>query len=172
MVHWLGVHWLDQLRFLNGCDVTEVSAMFETRTQGIDVEDTAAITLRFENSMIGSVQCGYVLDGTPDQVAIRIYGDRGWVNWQNDAPEFIVHSSDERWRTAPIRTFRFELDTFAGYGGAMGRAHMEHFFAAIRGDQPIGTGARDVLAVLRILDAIEASDRSGCRTQLAGASPT
>lgn len=166
MVHWLGVHWIDQMLFLNGGDVSEVAAMLDTRNAGIDVEDTAAITLRFANRMIGSIACGYVLDGTPDQVAIRVHGDKGWVIWLNDAPEFTAHSSDERWRSAPIRTFRFELDSFAGYGGAMGRAHMEDFLAAARGEAPVGNGARNALAVLRILDAVELSDQTGCRTRL------
>ena len=87
MVHWLGVHWIDQMLFLNGGELTDLSAMLDTRAQGIDVEDTAAITLRFADRMIGSINCGYVLDGTPDQVSMRVHGDKGWVIWQNDSPE-------------------------------------------------------------------------------------
>lgn len=166
MVHWLGVHWIDLLLFLNGGEVSEVAAMLDTRTQGIDVEDTAAIILRFGDRMIGSINCSYVLDGTPDQDAVRIHGAKGWVIWHNDGPEFTVHSSDERWRAAPVRTFRFELEPFAGYAGAMGRAHMEAFLAAVRGDAPIGAGARETLTVLRILDAIEDANRTGCRASL------
>lgn len=166
MVHWLGVHWIDQMLFMNGGAVTDVAAMLDTRNEGIDVEDTAAITLRFADRMIGSITCGYVLDGTPDQVSIRVYGDKGWVVWLNDAPEFTAHSSDERWQTAPLRTFRFELDAFAGYGGAMGRAHMQDFLSVVRGEQPVRDGARNVLDVLRILDAVEQSGQSGCRTHL------
>jgi predicted dehydrogenase len=166
MVHWLGVHWIDQMLFLNGGDVTELSAMLDTRTDGIDVEDTAAITLRFANRMIGSITCGYVLDGTPDQLSMRIHGDKGWVIWQSDNPEFTVHSSDNRWKSAPVRTFRFELSPFAGYGGAMGKAHMEDFLAAVRGEAPVGSGARDILRVLRILDAVQESNRTGCRVPI------
>lgn len=167
MVHWLGVHWIDQMLFLNGGKLVDLSAMLDTRADGIDVEDTAAITLRFANRMIGSIACGYVLDGAPDQVSMRVHGDRGWVIWQNDSPEITVHSSDERWQFAPMRTFRLEQSPFAGYGGAMGRAHMEAFLAAVRGEAPIGRGARDILHVLRILDAIQESDRTGCRVSLA-----
>ncbi len=166
MVHWLGVHWIDQMLFLNGGDLTELSAMLDTRTAGIDVEDTAAITLRFADRMIGSIACGYVLDGTPDQVSMRVHGDKGWVIWQNDSPEITVHSSDERWKSAPQRTFGFQLSPFGGYGGAMGRAHIEDFLAAARGEAPIGNGAREILRVLRILDAVQESDRIGCRVAL------
>ena len=114
MVHWLGVHWIDQMLFLNGGELTELSAMLDMRSTGIDVEDTAAITLRFADRMIGSIACGYVLDGTPDQVSMRIHGDKGWVIWQNDSPEISVHSSDDRWKSAPQRTLRFELSPFGG----------------------------------------------------------
>jgi predicted dehydrogenase len=166
MVHWLGVHWIDQMLFFNGGELTELTAMLDTQADEIDVEDTAAITLRFANRMIGSIACGYVLDGTPDQVSMRLHGDKGWVIWQNDSPEITVHSSDARWRSAPQRTLRFELSPFAGYGGAMGRAHMEDFLAAARGDAPVGSGARDILRILRILDAVQESNRIGCRVRL------
>ncbi len=163
MVHWLGVHWIDQMLFLNGGPLTDLTAMLDTRASGIDVEDTAAITLRFADRMIGSIACGYVLDGTPDQVSLRIHGDKGWVVWQNDNPEITVHSSDARWKSDPQRTLRFELSPFGGYGGAMGRAHMEDFLAAARGDAPVGAGARHILGILLILDAIQEADRTGCR---------
>jgi predicted dehydrogenase len=169
MVSWLGVHWLDQLAFFNGTEVEEVSAMLDMRSDGIDVEDTAAIALRFADRMIGSISCGYVLDGTPDQIAIRLHGTTGWVIWQNDAPEITVHSSDARWQSAPVRTFRFELAPFAGYGGAIGKAHMEAFLAAARGEAPAGSGGRDALRILRFLDAIQESDRTGCRTRVTSA---
>lgn len=171
MVHWLGVHWIDQMLFLNGGELAELSATLETRADGIDVEDTAAIALRFADRMIGTISCGYVLDGTPDQVSMRVHGDKGWVIWQNDNPEITVHSSDERWRSAPQRTLRFELSPFGGYGGAMGRAHMEDFLAAVRGDAPVGSGARHILRVLRILDAIQESNCTGCRVRIPAEAP-
>ena len=40
---------------------------------------------------------------------------------------------------------------------------MEDFLAAARGEAPVGSGARDILRILRILDAIQESDRTGCR---------
>ena len=43
---------------------------------------------------------------------------------------------------------------------------MEEFLAAARGETPVGSGARDILRVLRILDAIQESDRTGCRVSL------
>ncbi len=165
MVHWLGVHWIDQMLFLNGGELTDLSAMLDMRADGIDVENTATITLRFADRMIGSIACGYVLDGTPDQVSMRIHGDkvrssgRTTIRKSRCTPPT---TAGNRRRSAPSA----QLSPFAGYGGAMGRAHMDDFLAAARGEAPIGNGARDILRVLRILDAIQESDCTGCRVSL------
>ena len=42
--------------------ITEVSAVLATRSgEAIDVEDAAALSLRFQSGMIGTFQAGYML---------------------------------------------------------------------------------------------------------------
>jgi predicted dehydrogenase len=43
---------------------------------------------------------------------------------------------------------------------------MEDFLAAARGEAPTAAGARDILRILRILDAVQESNRTGCRVRL------
>jgi hypothetical protein len=50
----------------------------DTSADGIDVEETAAIALRFEDRMIGSAACSYVLDSTPRRLSVRVHGTTGW----------------------------------------------------------------------------------------------
>ena len=69
ILHWLGCHWLDFMRWSTSAEVSEVSAILDTLSgEQIDVEDTAAVSLRFDNGMIGSLHCTYAIDKMPHQL--------------------------------------------------------------------------------------------------------
>jgi predicted dehydrogenase len=162
ILHWLGCHWIDLLWFVTEREVTAVGPMLDTLSgEAIDVEDTAVVTLRDEGGMLATINCAYVLDQGPDQVAIALRGTLGWLTWDGVGPELRVRSTHPDWATAPTRTLRFEPDQVGGYGGAMGIDALRRFFASFREEtSPLFTPA-DALRVLRVLDAAEASSRTG-----------
>ena len=62
MLAWLGCHYLDLMHYVIDDDVVAVSA--EVATRGgteIDVEDVAALTLRFRSGAVGTLHVGYTL---------------------------------------------------------------------------------------------------------------
>jgi predicted dehydrogenase len=160
ILHWLGCHWIDLLSLVTGSEAASVNAMLETRSgEAIDVEDVAAVSLAYDNGMIASLHCAYVLESGTDQVAIRFAGTKGWMSWDGVGPELRVRSAHPAWTTAPNRTLRFEPDPAPGYGGAMGMAAMQTFIASFRdGGTPEFT-TRDTLRVLDVLDAANRSSR-------------
>jgi predicted dehydrogenase len=77
---WLGIHWLDLAMYLTGTVITEATgAIANVGGQPITVEDSAVATLRFDNGMLGSLNCGYYLDRSY-HTQIRIWGSKGWLN--------------------------------------------------------------------------------------------
>ncbi|HEV3022165.1 MAG TPA: Gfo/Idh/MocA family oxidoreductase [Pirellulales bacterium] len=76
---WLGIHWLDLALYITGLAVAEVAG-FTTVVGGqpIDVEDAAAISLRFGNGGLGTFTSGYYLD-KGYQSHIQIWGEHGWL---------------------------------------------------------------------------------------------
>ena len=167
MLHLLGCHWLDLIRWLTGAEVTEVAAILDTLSgESITVEDTAALSLRYSNGMIGSLHCAMVTDTESSQLYLGLRGTKGWMRWERGGPELVVRSTRSEWAAAPTRTFRFQQDAIGGYGGGAGLAARRHFIASIRDGAPSLFTADDALRVLEVLDAARESSRTGLRVAL------
>ena len=76
---WLGIHWLDLAMYLTGSRIVEVAGFTgNVGGQPIDVEDSAAVAMRFENGAFGTATSGYYLD-TGYHSHIKIWGEQGWL---------------------------------------------------------------------------------------------
>lgn len=160
ILHWLGCHWLDLMCYVSRLEVAGVSAVMETRSgEAIDVEDTAALSLRFANGAVGSLHAAYTTGGNDLYFGVR--GDLGWAHWDRSLPEITAYSEHPSWSVAPRRTLTFELPAVRGYGGAAGRQSLRSFFAAFRDGVPPMFTTADARRVLEVLDAAAESARSG-----------
>lgn len=169
ILHWLGCHWLDLMRWTTSSEVTEVAAILDTLSgEPISVEDTAALSLRFSNGMIGSLHSAYVTDATSDQLYFGLRGTDGWLRWERSGPELEVRSSNPQWIGAPTRKIRFDPDPVGGYGGSAGIAARRSFIASFREGAPPMFTPDDALRVLEVLDAAQESSRTGKRVTLSG----
>jgi len=76
---WLGVHYLDLIRFITGLRIQQVCGFVgNVGGQPIEVEDSAVLSLRFENGTLGTMQSAYYLErGYHSQ--ILIWGSLGWL---------------------------------------------------------------------------------------------
>ena len=167
ILHWLGCHWLDFMRWVAASEVAEVSAVMSTLSEyPISVEDTASLSLRYTNDMVGSLHCGYVTDQATDQLFFGLRGSLGWVTWERDQPEFVARSIHPSWETAPLRRMRFESEPIGGYVGATGLAAMKHFVASFRDGLKPAFRCEDALRVLDVLDAAHDSAATGRRVKL------
>lgn len=76
---WLGIHWLDLAMHLTGSKITEVAGFAgNVGGQPIDVEDSAALALKFDNGTFGTMTSGYYLDKGYHS-HIKIWGSGGWM---------------------------------------------------------------------------------------------
>ena len=162
MLHWLGSHWIDFMRWSTSSEIVQVAAVMDTLSgEAIDVEDTAAVSLRFDNGMIGSLHVTYTTDKATDQLFFGLRGTLGWLNWERSGPEIEVRSTHPAWVPGQTRVLRFTSDQVDGYGGIVGITALNRFIAAIReGAAPVFT-PDDSLRVLEVLDAAQESSRAG-----------
>ena len=76
---WLGIHWLDLATYLTGTHATHVTGFAaNVGGQPLDVEDSAAVALRYANGTLGTVTSGYYLD-RGYHTHIKIWGSHGWL---------------------------------------------------------------------------------------------
>jgi predicted dehydrogenase len=76
---WVGIHWLDLLLHVSGLKIKDVAGFAGVvGGQPIDIEDSAALSMRFDNGGHGTMLCGYYLDrGYHSHV--KIWGEKGWL---------------------------------------------------------------------------------------------
>ncbi len=103
---WLGIHWLDLAMHLTGATITDVAGFSgNVGGQPLEVEDSNALALRFDNGIFGTMTSGYYLERGYHQ-HIKIWGDKGWL-WlceQNESPLQWQSSTDPK--VTGIQTFK------------------------------------------------------------------
>jgi predicted dehydrogenase len=76
---WVGIHWLDLVLHITGLKVKQVTGFAGVvGGQPIDIEDSAALTLRFDNGSFGTMTSGYYLD-KGYQSHVQVWGEHGWL---------------------------------------------------------------------------------------------
>jgi predicted dehydrogenase len=177
ILSWLGCHYLDLICYFMQDRIAEVSAILAVRSgEAIDVEDSAALSLRFQSGMIATFQAGYMLPfsgagylGPAYDSYIAIRGAEGNIVWypaQKGDPYFAAESATPAWKTSPQRTFHYQLPQCDAYGGVYGVKFVQDFLNAIETNtEPMITG-KDALHVLRIIDAAYVSNETGRRVRV------
>ncbi len=103
---WLGIHWLDLALFITGLKVKQTAGFAGVvGGQPLDVEDSAAVALRFDNGTFGTMTAGYYLD-KGYQSHIQIWGEHGWLRLasiEDVADGMVQHEGNEGAEGAALR---------------------------------------------------------------------
>ncbi len=156
-------HHVDLLRFVSGCDAVEVSAVAR-QAAGRDVEDSVAVSVRFEGGAVGTLLGSASTRGAPAS-RLELWGEIGTVQLEPEPRLYTERALPGllpgRWNTLPA----VPVDERTAF--------VERFAACVlEGRQPDVTAA-DGLAVQAVVDAVYRSIRTGGRqpVQLAGPRP-
>lgn len=164
ILHWLGCHFIDLLRFVTGRRIVAVSAMTATVQPGISVEDVACLSARLEGGAIGTLRCGYVNNvassGYEDYQLMTAYeGSAGQIaHFPSGA--LTVRALSRITPDAPLgelREMRIEAARVGGYAYAL----LDEVVRATREDRTPLLTAEDALYVLRVIEAAQESARRG-----------
>lgn len=176
ILSWLGCHWIDLIRFLVQDEVESVSAIVGTLNgEAIDVEDTATVSMRFNNGALATLHAGYLLptsvsgyQGASYDTYLALRGRDGYITWSPmEESVFRVESVAPGWSVAPRREFRYTMAPSEAYGGAYGLMFVRQFIrSAMLKEAPPNTGD-DALRVLRIIEAAYESSVTGRTVKIA-----
>ncbi|MDQ0692580.1 Gfo/Idh/MocA family protein [Arthrobacter sp. W4I7] len=171
-------HAIDQVLFLLGDRVTEVSARLQTFVdqrpgaeglEDVTVDDAAWATLTLASGAIASVEASRVATGRKNSLQIEIYGDKGALRFDLENLNQLQFLD----ATAPAREQGFRrivvtepehpyLDAWWPQGHIIGWEHtftheIRDFLLAIDGGTEPSPSFEDGLEVQRILAAVEES---------------
>jgi predicted dehydrogenase len=151
-----GCHMFDLARNLGG-PVSEVFCRTATVKFETELEDTAAVSLRFESGALGSLETAWTATGWEEGFAI--YGTRGSIEYSNRTGRRLLRhqfreSPSAGWGDPAATTW--ELAAASDY-----TRHIAAFLAAIRGEGEVPcTGEDGREAVRLVLAAYQSASTS------------
>lgn len=88
------VHDLNTIRYLTGLEAVRVYSEYDTFTTPVEVEDYIAVTYRYENGAIGTLEAGSAIRGRdPFGAYNRIYGEDGQIVLSNPPKIYLTRES-------------------------------------------------------------------------------
>ena len=149
----IGVHAIDDLQFLLGQQVVELTAITDGQTPERPLEDLATMCLRFDGGTIGTMCCGMRLPEFQNDVAL--YGSEGKVmladgSWPRLQGELRVSSETVNTNVA------YEPD----YVYLVAR-NIEDFQRAIAEDRDPAASGKHGLKLVQLTEAMAESAKTG-----------
>ena len=106
----IGTHAAHLAEYVSGCRITQIDAMLNTFIPGRRLDDDSSMLLRFDNGASGVLMATQVAVGEENNLAVRVYGEKGSIEWRQVEPNTLVLRSLD----APTQILR----TGWGYLGA------------------------------------------------------
>lgn len=152
---WVGIHWLDLLLYVSGLRIKDVAGFAGVvGGQPLDIEDSAALSMRFDNGGHGTMLCGYYLDkGYHSHV--KLWGESGWLQLAAVEEEPLEWYSTRDTREPKVERFPYPRGE---------RGYLPFMRACVRAsaglEEPPVNG-REALHVLRSIFAFYEAARTG-----------
>jgi predicted dehydrogenase len=82
----IGTHAYNLLRFVTGLKTEAVSADLQSFVPGRKLDDNVQVMLRFRGGARGMLWASQVAVGNENGLQLRVYGDKGSIEWRQDNP--------------------------------------------------------------------------------------
>jgi len=88
----IGTHAYNLAGFVTGLEVESLAADIQAFVDGRQVDDNAHVMLRFKGGARGMLWSSQVAPGNENALRIRVYGDKGGLEWAQENPNNLWHS--------------------------------------------------------------------------------
>lgn len=125
----IGTHAAHLAEYISGLRITHVCAHLNTFVAKRLLEDDGDVLLKFDNGASGTLMASQVAAGEENALRIRIYGEKGGLEWRQQEPNTLI----ARWLDRPtelIRTGVGELSGFATHNTRTPAGHPEGYLEA------------------------------------------
>lgn len=85
----IGTHAYNLACFITGLEADELAADLDAFVPGRQVDDNAHVMLRFKGGAKGMLWSSQVAPGNENALRIRVYGEKGGLEWEQEAPNHL-----------------------------------------------------------------------------------
>ncbi len=98
----IGTHAANLAEYITGGNIAEVCAMLNAVVKGRKIDDDASMLLKFDNGATGVLLATQVAAGEENNLNIRIYGEKGGLEWRQQEPNTMI----AKWLDRPAEILR------------------------------------------------------------------
>ncbi len=98
----IGTHAANLAEYITGAKITEICAMLNKVVKGRKIDDDASMLLKFDNGASGILMATQVAAGEENNLYIRVYGEKGGLEWRQHDPNTLV----AKWLDRPMEVLR------------------------------------------------------------------
>ena len=98
----IGTHAAHLAEYISGLKITKLCADLNTVVVGIILDDDGGVLLKFDNGASGVLIATQVAAGEENNLTIRIYGEKGGIEWKQQEPNTLV----VKWLDKPAEILR------------------------------------------------------------------
>lgn len=125
----IGTHVFNMAEYVSGLKVTKVCADINIVVDGRKLDDDGSVLLRFANGASGILFATQVAPGEDNNVRIRVYGEKGGLEWMHKDPNTLL----VKWLDRPTEIYRAGesyLGSFAQHNTRTPAGHPEGYIEA------------------------------------------
>lgn len=86
----IGTHAFHLLEYVSGLKVTALNATLRSVVPGRRLDDDCNAFVRMNNGAAGTLACSQVAAGERNELLLRIYGEKGSLEWQQQDPNRLI----------------------------------------------------------------------------------
>lgn len=102
----IGTHAANLAEYITGSRITSVCAQLNKVVKGRKLDDDASMLIEFDNQATGVLVATQVAAGEENNLAIRVYGELGGLEWHQEEPNTLV----VKWQDRPREVYRTGFD--------------------------------------------------------------
>lgn len=125
----IGTHAFNLAEYVSGLQVTKICAGLNIVVEGRLLDDDGAVFFKFNNGATGVLMATQVAAGEENNVKIRVYGEKGGVEWNQD----IANTLSLKWLNEPTQIYRTGgsyTTSFASHNARTPAGHPEGYLEA------------------------------------------
>lgn len=118
----IGVHAADLAEYVSGLKISAICSDLTAFVTGRTLDDDGAVLLRFDNGARGVLHASQVSVGEENAISIRVYGEKGSLQWQQQEPNTLWL----KWPDRPAEMLRTAGAYLGGLASVNTRTPMGH----------------------------------------------